>query len=71
MSDYAKALNEQPPKVEPCACGTMRAAGSKYHGALLRAEAVNDPKWPVCDHGRKYFTDCSGRVPPPCCWEGT
>jgi hypothetical protein len=54
-----------PPKVVPCACGTMKPAGSRYHAAMLRER--DELK---CVHGNVHWSDCQGRIPPPCCWEG-
>lgn len=51
-------------KVEPCECGTMRPASVRYHAAMLRV--VDDMK---CPHGNVLWSACSGRVPPPCCWD--
>lgn len=53
-------------KVTKCEhCGTMRPIGARYHAAMLRER--DDL---LCGHGNVYWSDCKGRIPPPCCWEG-
>lgn len=60
----SESYDRAPPKVERCHdCGSMKAAGTRYHGAYLR-----EHDGLKCKHGKVYWTACKGRVPPPCCW---
>lgn len=57
-------LLDHPVRVEKCPrCPTMKAAGTRHHGAMLRER--DNLK---CKHGACYWSDCAGRIPPPCCW---
>lgn len=59
------AMQYGPPKLMPCVCRTMKPAGARYHAAMLREQ--DELK---CEHGNVHWSDCQGRIPPPCCWEG-
>lgn len=51
-------------KVEQCPrCPTMKPIGARFHAPLLLHR--DDMK---CKHGVTYWSDCAGRIPPPCCW---
>jgi hypothetical protein len=42
----------------------MKPIGALYHAPLLRERDEMR-----CQHGATYLTDCSGRIPPRCCWD--
>lgn len=53
-------------KLEQCPkCRRMKPASAPYHAPLFR-----DRDEMKCTHGDVYWTDCTERIPPPCCWEG-
>lgn len=45
-------------------CRRMKPASAPYHAPLFR-----DRDEMKCKHGEVYWTDCTERIPPRCCWE--